>query len=240
MTVVTTTADSDMEELNSSFSKMLSSRSSSSQFSLDSPSSFQGTLSLMTELLQLYDGPDSCDDALLVRECVSQNDCLREHANVLKKSSSLLKDRIQKKINDCASSYDFEQQKLKSHEQQLRSLEANVTNIRRHNLDLRQKKQIAEEKIKKYVLESNQEIEKIDEVEEQRKKELPRLKQQISLLATATGIKWDYDYVDALVGEVSIPSQNVLKKFMIHVDDESEFQIANKLWGMMDSGSSVV
>lgn len=40
--------------------------------------------------------------------------------------------------------------------------------------------------------EASQEIEEIDIVEEERKRQVPRLKTQISLYATTTGIKWEY------------------------------------------------
>jgi uncharacterized membrane protein YccC len=45
-------------------------------------------------------------------------------------------------------------------------------------------------------------IESIDQVEADRMRQVPRLKQQISLYATTTGIKWDFDEENVLAGQV--------------------------------------
>lgn len=50
--------------------------------------------------------------------------------------------------------------------------------------------------------EASEEIECIDGVEEERKREVPRLKHSISLYASTTGIKWDFLQDDILSGSV--------------------------------------
>lgn len=50
--------------------------------------------------------------------------------------------------------------------------------------------------------EATEEIENIDEVEEERKREVPRMKMQISLYASTTGIKWDFSQDGILSGSV--------------------------------------
>ena len=49
---------------------------------------------------------------------------------------------------------------------------------------------------------ASEQIESIDQVEAERMRQVPRLKQQISLYATTTGIKWDFDEEDVLAGQV--------------------------------------
>ena len=49
---------------------------------------------------------------------------------------------------------------------------------------------------------ASQQIESIDQVEADRMRQVPRLKQQISLYATTTGIKWDFEEEDLLAGQV--------------------------------------
>lgn len=50
--------------------------------------------------------------------------------------------------------------------------------------------------------EAAQEIENLDSVDEERKREVPRLKHAISLYAGTTGIKWDFTKEDVLSGSV--------------------------------------
>ena len=50
--------------------------------------------------------------------------------------------------------------------------------------------------------EASQEIESMDFVQEERKRQVPRLKTQISLYASTTGIKWDFHNEDILSGQV--------------------------------------
>ncbi|KAL7540468.1 hypothetical protein ACHAXR_010165 [Thalassiosira sp. AJA248-18] len=46
--------------------------------------------------------------------------------------------------------------------------------------------------------------------------------------------KWDYNRLDVLAGEVSVPSKCVHRKFEIEKGELSEFEIAERLWGMIE------
>ena len=59
-----------------------------------------------------------------------------------------------------------------------------------------------QEEISSFKKSANDEIEVLDQVEEARKREVPRLKSQLSLYATTTNIKWDYDDSDMISGTV--------------------------------------
>jgi hypothetical protein len=74
-------------------------------------------------------------------------------------------------------------------------LQQNVHNLEQRQLQLQRTIALHQE-------EASQEIESIDQVEEERKRQVPRLKTQISLFASTTGIKWDFSQEDLLSGSV--------------------------------------
>ena len=81
-------------------------------------------------------------------------------------------------------------------------------NIQRSKLlreidELDECQRISQSNIATYVDEASQELEQIDEFEEERKLQVPRLKTTISLYASTTGIKWDFEEgTDVLSGQV--------------------------------------
>eukprot|EP00980_Cylindrotheca_fusiformis_P015804 scaffold4617_cov106-Cylindrotheca_fusiformis.AAC.5 len=62
--------------------------------------------------------------------------------------------------------------------------------------------------ISQFQEEASQEVESIDQVEEEQKRKVPRLKTQISLYASTTGIKWDFSQDNILSGQVCRFNQN--------------------------------
>ncbi len=68
------------------------------------------------------------------------------------------------------------------------------------DLDARQR--VSQEKIAMYQAEASQELDLILDVEEEQKQQVPRLKMTISLYASTTGIKWDFEDPDLLAGQV--------------------------------------
>lgn len=56
---------------------------------------------------------------------------------------------------------------------------------------------------------ASQQIESIDQVEADRMRQVPRLKQQISLYATTTGIRWDFEEENVLAGQVVCDEMNI-------------------------------
>jgi hypothetical protein len=61
---------------------------------------------------------------------------------------------------------------------------------------------ISQGKIAMYQEEASQELEVVNDLEEQKKRQVPRLKTTISLYASTTGIKWDFTDPDLLSGQV--------------------------------------
>jgi chromosome segregation ATPase len=77
---------------------------------------------------------------------------------------------------------------------------------RRHLLleieELEDRQKVSQSKIAKYQEEASQELEVIQDVEEEKKRQVPRLKTTISLYASTTGIKWDFSDPHLLSGQV--------------------------------------
>lgn len=68
--------------------------------------------------------------------------------------------------------------------------------------ELDERQRISQGNIATYVEEASQELDLINEVEEEKKRQVPRLKTTISLYASTTGIKWDFAHTDILSGQV--------------------------------------
>lgn len=78
---------------------------------------------------------------------------------------------------------------------------------KRHDLlreidDLDERQRISQGMIAMYQEEASEELDIINEVEEEKKRQVPRLKTTISLYASTTGIKWDFAHPELLSGQV--------------------------------------
>ncbi|CAJ1946089.1 unnamed protein product [Cylindrotheca closterium] len=91
--------------------------------------------------------------------------------------------------------------------------------------------------ISKYQEEASHEIDSIDQVEEEQKRLVPRLKTQISLYASTTGIKWNFAQDEMLSGQVCISKTTALQSFCVDPRDYSSVETANRLWKMIDVGA---
>jgi hypothetical protein len=64
------------------------------------------------------------------------------------------------------------------------------------------------------------------------------LKQQISLYATTTGIKWDFNEEHILAGQVAAQPKGGIRRFCIDPNEYSNFEIAKHLlWSLMETGT---
>lgn len=68
--------------------------------------------------------------------------------------------------------------------------------------DLDEHQRASQQKIALYQEEASQELDVISDLEEEKKRQVPRLKASISLYAVTTGIKWDFEDPDILSGQV--------------------------------------
>uniref|UniRef100_A0A7S1Y058 Kinetochore protein Spc24 n=1 Tax=Grammatophora oceanica TaxID=210454 RepID=A0A7S1Y058_9STRA len=119
-------------------------------------------------------------------------------------------------------------------EKEVSELSTRATDLR-HDLDdlqpltLRAKDSIYESK--QYL---EQEHEEVELVQHKHMQQVPRLKEQISLYARTTGIKWDYDSDPFLEGTMAVPEQKRFVKFNIDPTEHTLFAVANYLWDKME------
>jgi predicted RNase H-like nuclease (RuvC/YqgF family) len=148
-------------------------------------------------LRQQLEGEDSILAAILT---IDQDDGDAEEA-LMEKSNGILS-QLDQEIDQAKDACQQESgvlthlsQTCSKLQQKHHSLNQNVQNLEQRQLQLQRKIALHQE-------EASQEIESIDQVEEERKRQVPRLKTQISLFASTTGIKWDFSQGDLLSGSV--------------------------------------
>jgi len=121
---------------------------------------------------------------------------------------------------------------------QLSNFHEQRQNLLGHIEELDDQQRLSQEKIAMYQAEASQELDMILDVEEQQKRQVPRLKMTISLYASTTGIKWDFADPALLSGQVEIPSQQSFKLFRIDPRDFSPVETADKLWTFMEGNEA--
>lgn len=206
-----------------------------SPLSTTSSFTWEETSQLMTQLLEHYVGPAASGNISLVKECTSNNKDLSNWKSSFLLQSQSIKSRIQSRIEECHMKCQQEEGALEEQMQHLTVMQGEENHLREKNALLVKEKKEIEQRIDQYKIEASQEVEKIDEVEEMKKMEVPRLQQQISLYASISGIKWEYDCVDSLAGEVDIPLKCLHKRFAIDKEEHTPFEIADMLWTMTEN-----
>lgn len=196
------------------------------------------SLRIMSNLLEHYDSESTKSDITRLQQsssAISKMNAKQEH--IIEKSNKM-KENIQNLINKSTSCYEKELDEMKQNEIHIETLRKEVKGMKEQNSTLDAEKETSLEMTEKFRAEASQEIEKIDNIETDRMKEVPRLKHQISLYATTTGIKWDFTRVNLHAGEVSIPSLGLHRRFEINPEDHSQFEIANMLWSFVTNKCS--
>mmetsp|Transcript_4660 Transcript_4660/g.5235 ORF Transcript_4660/g.5235 Transcript_4660/m.5235 type:complete len:259 (+) Transcript_4660:64-840(+) len=118
--------------------------------------------------------------------------------------------------------------------EQLTKFQETRRDLLREIEELDDRQRVSQKNISIYQAEASQELDIITDVEEQQKRQVPRLKMLVSLYASTTGIKWDFADSDLLSGQMAVPSQNAFKLFTIDPVDYSTVETADLLWGMME------
>lgn len=196
------------------------------------------TCVMMNDLYHLYEKHGQSPIMLSLRECIHLQNNLEQKKELILKQAEAIKARIQSATDKCCSLLQGETEKLKNHQRNLDDLQTELDRIIHKRNDLQNQLKEVNNQIHVYTTEASQEIEEFDAIEMEKRDEVPKLKKQLSMHATATGIKWDYDRTDALAGEVSLPSIKVMKRFCIDLNDHSNFEAANKVWDILDASSS--
>ena len=170
------------------------------------------------------------DNLLLTLE---QFDTVQETANVLQLSQEIqsnLVESMEKERSEC----EIENADIFRLEMELHSCQAEYNDLEQELHDMAVESSSTKDQIYEAVQICQQEMEQMDAVEAERMRHVPKLKEQISLMATTTGIKWDYEQEEVLAGHVAIPSLEGYCRFSIDPKMHTKFEIANYLWAAME------
>lgn len=171
---------------------------------LDS-ASFDHKLRVVRESLKLdalVDDPEEDDFIREVNQCHSQIQAFQKQQSQVLEESQAIQDTLQSKIKDQQTRCQQELSTVEAMENDLKEIANERDSIQQDIATLNRMREDLETKISLAMEEASQEVESIDMVEEARKNQVPKLKHQISMYATTTGIKWDYNEGDVLQGEV--------------------------------------
>lgn len=209
----------------------------------------------------------SMDDLLSSFDtCLSlQQDLQEDQATVLKTSQNI-KNQLDNRIEMAREACKEESNDLYRMQMKLEQLQADRQALLDSLEELDSLKVETKDRILQYKEEASQYVELMDQVEAERMKQVPRLKQQISLYATTTGIKWDFDEEHLLAGQVvrtvivckcewiqlkyslialwlsslqAVQPKGGIRRFRIDPNEYSNFEIANHLWSLMETGTYV-
>lgn len=213
----------------------------SSPFSVMSPFSpttsrtWEETRDSVDKVLLQFEGPNASNDIAVLKDNTNVINKLEENVGHLKTKSNKIKDQIETRIQDCTQQLKDEFDSLRLKQERVNDKRSEVEKMKREIIDLAKKEIELKKKIDQHKEEASQEVEQIDEVEEEKKAEVFRLQQHISLLALVSGIKWDYDCIHTIAGEVEIPKKGKHVRFEIDKEKYSPFEIANILWEKISS-----
>lgn len=197
---------------------------------------WEATKDAMHQLLECYNDEDSIENAeAVLKSYVSE---MSELTNVPKKIQSDGDDicsDINAKIQECSRNFSQEEENLRQILTHISNLQDEVNDIRNSVNESKEQEHEIRQKILLYNEQASERVVQIDEVELKKKEEVYRLQTQISLHAHVTGIKWDYEDIDSIKGEIDIPSKQIQKRFEIDREGKSEFDIVNSFWTMMEA-----
>ena len=225
--------------------------------------SFDHKLRVVRESLKLDPLVSDEEDYFIreVNECHRQQEAFQRQQDQLLEQSQAQQEMLNSKIKEEQSHLQQELSALEAMENKLAEICKERDSIQHDISDLNRLREELETKISLAMEEANQEVENIDMVEEARKNQVPRLKHQISMYASTTGIKWDYGEGDILQGEAvryhascaihcfsfliqlwllgnrhqTISSKEVIRSFRIDPHEYTRFEVAQMLWSVLNA-----
>jgi chromosome segregation ATPase len=156
--------------------------------------------SLKQQLQELRGDQGNADPILSALQTADENDGVAEEKLV--DEASRIKSKLDEKLREVKAAYQKESSVLKDLKNQIDRMQEKRNCLSEGMQELEQKQVELQKKLALHQEEASQEIDSIDEVEEERKRQVPRLRTQISLYASTTGIKWDFSQDDVLSGSV--------------------------------------
>ena len=138
-------------------------------------------------------------------------------SKVLEQQASEMKKSLESQIADERQAFVSESDHLYTIIQSIHELQSLVTEEEEAISELRESQVTLRSKIHSHKHEVSQKLEEMDHVEIDRMQQVPKIKNQISLYAKTTGIKWDYHRDSVLAGQVVCSALSVLCIMLYHV-----------------------
>lgn len=153
-------------------------------------------------LQEMYEKTDDDDPMIAAISAISMSKRYEENEELLLEESNHIQAVLNQELREAKEACQKESSVLQDLANQIKVMQQRRNSLvqNMHDLDVRQVE--LQRKIEKHVEETSQEIDMIDVVEEERKRQVPRLKTQLSLYASTTGIKWDFADTTTLSGAV--------------------------------------
>lgn len=152
----------------------------------------------------------------------------------LRSSARAISEGISASIDDERRALGEEARELSQETSRVRELEAEVAALEGSRADTRAARRRAEIAIPEHEAAAAEEVAEVDEIEFRHVRNLPKIRQELSLHALMTNVKWDFSRRDALAGEVSLPARAEHRRFEIDKERLSDFEIAEQLWEMIE------
>ena len=134
--------------------------------------------------------------------CISLQQELHQEQTAIVQASQEIKNKLMSRIELAREACKEESDDLYRMQLTLEQLQADRQALIQSLEELDSLQVETKERILQHKEVASLNMEEMDQVEAERMEKVPRLKQQISLYATSTGIKWDFDQETLLAGQV--------------------------------------
>jgi chromosome segregation ATPase len=160
----------------------------------------QSKLTSLRERLQKEDNEDQVWSIL--QNCLTHESSIKEAESVMLTESAATQKKLDDAVQEAAEQCKEESAALYQLQTALHKLNTERDSMLADLSATDQQTEELNQDIHRYQQEADEEMGAIDSVEENAKKSVPRLQYLISLYASCTGIKWDFDQERLLEGEV--------------------------------------
>lgn len=204
---------------------------------VSSMTSEESVYELLNNVRELYER-DAEETEQQIQQIMEQLEGLRYRAvDETKEQADSVKSKVRGCIDEDVKLYQEQTDEMGAVEEELKTLRQEIAEGSKSSSEIEQEIQVLENKIKEYVSEYSEQVEKIDEIEHARMSQLPRLKNCVRVHAMITKIKWDLEHgSEMLRGEISVPLTNEIIRFNIDPSDYSECEVANYFANLIGGG----
>eukprot|EP00548_Thalassiothrix_antarctica_P018156 CAMPEP_0194184538 /NCGR_PEP_ID=MMETSP0154-20130528/38431_1 /TAXON_ID=1049557 /ORGANISM="Thalassiothrix antarctica, Strain L6-D1" /LENGTH=222 /DNA_ID=CAMNT_0038902261 /DNA_START=31 /DNA_END=699 /DNA_ORIENTATION=- len=152
----------------------------------------------------------------------------------LEESANTIKTSLEKQISESRNACDDEMNDLSRLKETIRSIEKESEELERATTDLHNEETKLNRQIQLHKGETVEQQEELNMQEIELMQKVPKIKNEISLYAKTTGIKWDYNCENLIAGQVAVPSLGLVSQFSIDPLDYNAHEIANYLWSAIE------